>query len=247
VDGLIGGLERHELDLLFQPEISCLDERLIGVESLVRWDGEQSGDATLDQLFQDVERAGEIDRLGDWVLRRACRNAASWSDVFVAVNVSPLQFRRGDFVDSVFAAAAAAGLPLSRLELEITEHACFDDLGQAAEDLQRLRETGVKIALDDFGAGRSPLTHLRRLPLDRLKIDKSFVADLAASKTVEIVKAIVALAKALDLEVTAEGVETRAQFEFLRAAGCDCVQGFLFSGPLSAAGVAERIERAAAG
>lgn len=243
--GLMGGLDREELHVLYQPEVSCIGERLIGVESLVRWESAPEGAGSLDQMVRAVERSGDIDRFGEWVLRRACRQAAVWPGIFVAVNVSPLQFRSDGFVDMVFDAAGACSLDLHRLELEITENSFFEDVETAERQMRRLRDAGVRIALDDFGVGYSSLTYLRRLPLDRLKIDKSFVEDLSSPGTAEIVKAVIALGKALGLKVTAEGVERRSQFDFLRSAGCDCVQGFLFSGPLEADRIAEWLDREA--
>jgi EAL domain-containing protein (putative c-di-GMP-specific phosphodiesterase class I) len=238
VKDLTAALKRDRFLVLYQPELACGDGRLQGVESLVRLDGSRER-ATIGDIVQEAEKTGEIDQLGEWVLRRACRDAAAWPNIFVAVNVSPLQFRGSGFAKAVFKAALLEGLPLGRLELEITETARFENIEQARLEFGELRAAGVKIALDDFGTGYSSLALLSRLPLDRLKIDKSFVDDLQSAPSAEIVRAIIALAGTLGLQVTAEGVETREQFEFLRDAGCDCVQGFLFSGPIAAADVAK--------
>jgi EAL domain-containing protein (putative c-di-GMP-specific phosphodiesterase class I) len=238
VKDLTAALKRDRFLVLYQPELACGDGRLQGVESLVRLDGSRDR-ATIGDIVQEAEKTGEIDQLGEWVLRRACRDAAAWPNIFVAVNVSPLQFRGSGFAKAVFKAALLEGLPLGRLELEITETARFENIEQARLEFGELRAAGVKIALDDFGTGYSSLALLSRLPLDRLKIDKSFVDDLQSAPSAEIVRAIIALAGTLGLQVTAEGVETREQFEFLRDAGCDCVQGFLFSGPIAAADVAK--------
>jgi EAL domain-containing protein (putative c-di-GMP-specific phosphodiesterase class I) len=238
---LIEGLDRGELSLVFQPEVSCRDEAVVGAECLIRWEAKSQAESSVNELVEAVVDQGEVDRLGEWVLRRACRAAAEWPGLFVAVNLSPLQLARPDFVDLVIEAAGSAGLPLSRLELELTEKASFADFEQAERELCRLRAAGVRIALDDFGAGQSDLTYLRRLPIDRLKIDRSYVSDLATRRTAVILESLVRLAKALDLAVTAEGVETRAQFEFLRELGCDCAQGYLFSAPVPAERLAVRL------
>ena len=240
MSSLIGGFEIEELCVLYQPEMACDGATILGVESLVRHSGSPNGTGT-GAFVRAAEKSGEIDRLGEWVLRRACRDAAAWPNIFVAVNVSPLQFRSPRFVDLVVDAARVGGLPLTRLELEITEGSYFDDVDRAEAELRELRALGVKIALDDFGTGYSSLSYLRRLPLDRVKIDKSFVDDLESKGTAAIVRAVISLARALDLEVTAEGIETREQLDFLRAAGCGCVQGFLFSGPLTAPDVTRRV------
>jgi len=232
VSALIRALERQEFSLAYQPQTNSNGSSVAGVEALVRWTDPERGAVAPADFVQAAEKSGDIDQLGEWALRRACRDATRWPDLFVAVNVSPRQFRGPDFVDLVRDAASSAGLPLERLELEITEGAYFDEPDRAEAELQALRAIGVSIALDDFGTGYSSLSYLRRLPLNKIKIDKSFVSDIHVPHSASIVTAVISLAHALDLKVTAEGVETQAQLEFLRAAKCDYIQGFLFSGPV---------------
>ena len=240
----LGAIEKKELSVVYQPQKTCDLSRIVGFESLVRRSA--VGGAVAPSAFvHRAEKNGDIDRLGEWVLRRACVAAAAWGDVIVAVNVSPLQFRSPGFVDLVADAAASAGLPLTRLELEITEGAYFDDIDSAEAEIRSLRELGVRIALDDFGAGYASLTYLRRLPLDKIKIDKSFVDEIHKRDSAAIVKAVIDLAHSLGLSATAEGVETAEQLEFLREAACDFVQGYLVSAPLAATEVVSFIQKSA--
>lgn len=241
MSSLIKAIERQELSLLYQPEMSCDGSVVAGVESLVRWSDPGRGSMQPADFVQAAEKSGDIDQLGEFVLRRACRDAAHWPGIFVAVNVSPLQFRSPNFVKLVEDAALSNGLPLDRLELEITEGAYFDDAERAEEELRSLRALGVSIALDDFGTGYSSLSYLRRLPLNKIKIDKSFVDEIHTAGAAAIVQAVVSLAHALALKITAEGVETRDQLRFLQAAGCDYIQGYLFSGPVEAEEISRRL------
>ncbi len=180
-------------------------------------------------FVQFAERNELIEQLGAWVLRRPCRDGARWSGLRVAVNVSPRQFRSPDFVGFVESTVRAEGMAFDRLEIEITESAYFDDPDRAEKELRLLRALGIRVALDDFGTGYASLSYLRRLPLDKIKIDKSFIDALDTSDGAAIVKAVLGLARALRLEVTAEGVETIRQRDFLVVAGCDYLQGHLFS------------------
>jgi EAL domain-containing protein (putative c-di-GMP-specific phosphodiesterase class I) len=184
-----------------------------------------------------AEESGLITPIGAWVLETACRTAATWpSPLKVAVNLSPVQFRHGDIVSVVEEALRISGLDPARLELEVTESLWIQDPDTALDQLRRLRKLGVTIALDDFGTGYSSLTHLWRFPFDTLKIDRSFVIGMENEpKAAAIIHTITALGKALDMTITAEGVETAAQAQFLKQAGCDRAQGFFFSRPLTAA------------
>jgi EAL domain-containing protein (putative c-di-GMP-specific phosphodiesterase class I) len=186
-----------------------------------------------------AEESGFIVAIGDWVLRRAVRQAADWLaaglDTTMSINVSALQFRQPGFVDGVAHTLQAAGLPPERLELELTETILIQDADETFARLKALHALGVKLAIDDFGTGYSSLSYLKRLPIGRLKIDRSFVKDLPADTSdAGIVNAIVNLGRALGIAVIAEGVETEAQRAFLRQAGCDQFQGFLFARALEA-------------
>lgn len=222
-------LERGEFMVHYQPQVAAESAAIVSVEALVRWNHPDRGLVGPGAFVPLAEKSGIIDDLGAWILARACQDAARWPTIAVGVNVSPRQFARADFVDRVAETAAAAGLPFSRLEIEITESAYFDEPDRAEQEIRRLRALGIKLALDDFGTGYASLALLKRLPFDKLKIDKSFVDDVGSTSGAAIVHAIVALARALGLKITAEGVSTREQQRFLRAAGCHYLQGFLFS------------------
>ena len=240
---ILEGLEREEFHLVYQPQMLADGSRIACVEALLRWNSPARGAVGPADFVAAAEQNGAIQQLGGFVLRRACQDAAAWDSVTVAVNVSGNQLVDPGFVDLVTGAAAQAGLPLARLELELVESVRIENFELVHGVLARLRALGVAIALDDFGAGYSSLTYLRKLPLDKLKIDKSFVDDLNSPASAAIIQAIVALAKALGLKTTAEGVETEAQRLFLRAAGCELLQGFLFSRPLTAAAMSELLGR----
>ena len=190
-----------------------------------------------------AEETGLILPLGLWVLQQACRDAATWpAHVRVSVNLSPVQFRSRTLVADVLAALAAAGLPPQRLALEITEAVLMHDVDQALQVMQALRQLGVRTALDDFGTGYSSLSYLRRFPFDKIKIDRSFVVDLAQGDSAAcIIKAISTLAVGLGMSTIAEGVETLEQLRAVQAAGCDEVQGYLFSRPRPAIEIAAQI------
>ncbi len=208
--------------------------RLSGAEVLVRWRHPAHGLLSPDRFIPIAEEAGMIDQLGEWVLRSAARTAASWpADMSVAVNVSPSQIRHRDFDRQVLSILAETGLPPSRLELELTEAALFNIDENAQGTLGRLRSHGIRIALDDFGTGFSSLSHLIQFNIDRIKIDRSFVRLLGTqAEGAAIVSAILGLSRTLGKATTAEGVETEGQRDFLVAAGCNDLQGFLFSRPV---------------
>jgi EAL domain-containing protein (putative c-di-GMP-specific phosphodiesterase class I) len=188
-----------------------------------------------------AEEIGFIVPLGEWVLREACMAAADWpADMRVSVNLSPVQFKNSGLVQIVIGALAASGLPADRLELEVTETALFDDSDTTLATLYRLREIGVRIAMDDFGTGYSSLSYLQSFPFDRIKIDRSFIKDISDGVgSLNIVRAVAALAKGLGMETTAEGVETSEQRDTVKSEGCTEMQGFLFSRPLAAGELAE--------
>ncbi|MBN8966837.1 MAG: EAL domain-containing protein, partial [Rhizobiales bacterium] len=189
-----------------------------------------------------TEHSGLIIELGARVLRRACLEGKSWPDITVSVNVSPLQFRRLDFVSMVERTLAETGFDPERLELELTESTLLGNLDSAEAAMHRLRALGVRLALDDFGTGYSSLLYLRRFPFNKLKIDRSFVLTIEkATDAAAIVHAIVSLGRGLGMTVTAEGVETAEQHLFLRAAGVHCMQGFRFGKPSDATEITERL------
>jgi PAS domain S-box-containing protein len=225
------------LELHFQPIVDLPSCRTRGYEALCRWRDPDLGDVPPDRFVPVAERAGLIHALGLQVLREACRVAAGWPSLHgvsptVAVNVSPLQLTEPDFVDEVAAAVHEAGLAPSRLYLEITESAAIDDFNVTAERLTALRALGIGVALDDFGVGHSPLSVLRWLPLDVLKIDRSFVAHVHEQARDSVVtRLVIDTAHSLGLHVCAEGVENREQAQQVLAMGCDYAQGFLFGRP----------------
>ena len=232
-------VQQERLMLRFQPKYRLRDQRLVGVEALLRWRDAQHGDIPPNRFVEIAEDSGLIIELGSWVIRAVCRQLADWSArgiaVPVAINVSGKQMLHGDLARVVETEAAAAGIAASLLEMEITESLLIKDSATVREALARLRALGCGIALDDFGTGYSSLAYITRFPPDRLKIDQSFIRHVDESpREAAIASAILALAHSLDVVVTAEGVERAGQLEWLRAHGCDEVQGFLLSGPLSA-------------
>jgi EAL domain-containing protein (putative c-di-GMP-specific phosphodiesterase class I) len=183
--------------------------------------------------------------LGEWVLRKACLEAKAWAGLTVAVNVSPLQFRRQDFVEMVERILAETGFDAKRLELELTESTLLGNVDDAEKAMHRLKAHGVRFALDDFGTGYSSLLYLRRFPFDRIKIDRSFVRSIeTAADAASIVHAIVSLGRGLGMKVTAEGVETAEQQLFLRAAGVHSMQGYRFGKPSPADTITDRLQQA---
>ncbi len=238
---LRGAWERGEVSVVYQPVCRTADGRVVGAEALLRWQHPVLG-AIAPSAFIDVaEQSGLIDQLGPRVLRQACMEAARWiqeagdSRLFVSVNVSPRQLRHGDLPDIVADCLRESGLPANCLHLELTETALISDELQAAALLARLHGTGVKVWLDDFGTGFSGLSHLRRVPVDGLKIDRSFIADLQRDPDdLALTTAIIAMAHSLGITVVAEGVEKQSQYALLAERGCDLVQGYWLSHPLGA-------------
>lgn len=230
-------LERNEFFLVFQPEFDLRTGRVSCWEALIRWKHPDLGLISPDKFIHVAETNGMIIPIGEWVLRTACLHARSWHDrgnpIPVAVNVSAVQFRQAGFCDLVKDVLEQSGLDPEFLELEITESLLLATEDMRFEVLGRLKTLGVKLALDDFGTGFSNLSYLKQLPVSKLKIDRSFISDLQHNPNDEaIAAAIIQMAKCLNLNVTAEGVENENQLRFLRDHGCDDVQGFLFSKPL---------------
>ncbi|MDT3670002.1 MAG: EAL domain-containing protein [Aromatoleum sp.] len=239
-EGLRRALARDEFELYFQPKVSTHSGHLTGAEALVRWRHPERGLVPPGEFIPVAEESGLIVSIGAWVLEEACRTVKTWEDRLprgfrVAVNLSARQLR-GHVDETVRRALATTGVDPSRVELELTESMLMEGTERAIGLMERLAALGVKLALDDFGTGYSSLAYLKRFPLKQLKIDRSFVRDLPADAGARaIVEATIALAHSLGLTVVAEGVETEAQREFLRHAGCTECQGFLFSPPVSAA------------
>ena len=225
--------------MFISPLVSLGDSRVTGCEALLRWRHPLRGMISPAEFIPVAEETGMINELGEWVLNKACSEAASWpDDVRVAVNVSPVQFRSPAFSLKVAMALANSGLPARRLELEITEAVLIRDDDAALAMLYHLRGLGVRIALDDFGTGYSSLSYLQRFPFDKIKIDRCFIKDVAEPDgSACIVQAIVNIAAARHMTTTAEGVETEEQLDALRGLECTEMQGYLFSKPLSAADI----------
>jgi diguanylate cyclase (GGDEF)-like protein len=229
-----GGLETY-----YQPVVNIEDDKISSCEALLRWRHPERGMISPAEFIPIAEDSGLINQLGLWVLNAACAEAATWPDhVRVAVNVSPVQFRSPSLALNVAAALAACNLPASRLELEITEAVLIRDDEAALDMLHQLRKLGVRIALDDFGTGYSSLSYLQRFPFDKIKIDRSFIRDIAGpGASSSIVQAVVNIAAASDMTTTAEGVETEQQRNLLYILGCTEMQGYLFSPAIPAADV----------
>jgi diguanylate cyclase (GGDEF)-like protein len=225
-------LAARAFDVHYQPIVKAEGGAIVGVEALLRWNHATRG-AIPPQLFVRIaEEAGLMDQLGEFVLRRALTDAARWPALYIAVNLSPVQMRDRKFVELMASVLAETKIAPSRIVLEITESVLIDDPETAKSRLEDLRALGVKLALDDFGSGYSSLAYLQRLPFDKLKIDRGFVAALEHSANAGvIIQAIVALGRALGLSVLIEGVETEEQRVLMRLAGCNEMQGFLFARP----------------
>lgn len=238
-------IDNGELRLHYQPIVNNSGAVVLGVEALCRWSHPHRGEVSPAEFIPIAEHSGLIIPLGEWVLRRACLDGLAWPGLTVAVNVSPLQFRRADFVDTVERVLADTGFDAARLELEITEGTLIGNVESADAAMRRLKARGIRLALDDFGTGYSSLQYLRRFPFDKLKIDRSFVRSIEnASDSAAIVHAVVSLGRGLGMKVTAEGVETADQHLFLRAAGVHFMQGFRFGRPDSAATITARLDSA---
>jgi diguanylate cyclase (GGDEF)-like protein len=230
---LRAALTEGQFVLFYQPVINLEHGSISGFEALIRWQHPERGLVPPNEFIPLAEEIGLIVRIGEWVLRQACTTVARWpGDASVSVNISPAQFRNPGLVQAVLIALADSGLPARRLELEITETVLLEDSEQTLSTLHRLRDLGVRIAMDDFGTGYSSLSYLQSFPFDRIKIDRSFVKDItSASGSLNIVRAVAAMAKGLGMAATAEGVETQEQLETVRTEGCTEMQGFLFSKP----------------
>jgi len=236
-------IENDSLILLYQPIVNKSGETVVGVEALCRWTHPTRGEIPPSEFIAVAEHSGLIIELGAWVLRRACLDGKAWPDLTLSVNVSPLQFRRTDFFDVVQNTLSETAFDPARLEIELTESVLLGNVDTAEAGMMRLKALGVRLALDDFGTGYSSLLYLRRLPFDKLKIDRSFVRSIEkAADAAAIVHAVVSLGRGLGMKVTAEGVETADQQLFLRAAGVHFMQGYRFGKAVSAAEITARLQ-----
>jgi EAL domain-containing protein (putative c-di-GMP-specific phosphodiesterase class I) len=230
-------LDRDQLCLYYQPMYTAADHRQTAYEALSRWPHPSLGFVPPKEFIRLAEETGLIVRLGEWVLREACRQCRWWQDhgkpmVRVAVNVSSLQFARTDFVDTVLGVLRETGLTGDLLDLELTESIVLGDIDSAIREMARLRECGVRISVDDFGTGYSSLGYLPKLPVDILKIDRCFVTQIGENDdAVPLIRGLISLAHSIGKRVIVEGIETSAQLEILRDLRCDEVQGFLLGRP----------------
>jgi diguanylate cyclase (GGDEF)-like protein len=230
---LRGALARGEFDLHYHPIIDIRSNTTANLEALLRWRHPQRGPISPAEFIPLAEESGLIEPIGEWVLRRACADAARWpAPIKVAANLSPLQFRRGNLVEVIVGILKDSGLAAERLMLEITESVLMQGSRENLETLHRLRALGIAVVLDDFGTGYSSLSYLRMFPFDQIKIDRSFVSELASNSDCSaIVSAVAGLGRSLNVDTVAEGVETEEQLKLARAAGCTHAQGFLFGRP----------------
>lgn len=242
-------LERSELVLYYQPQVNLVTGRIIGAEALLRWQHSKLGLLLPNQFIPVAEETGQIVPIGEWVLKSACLQAKTWQSIHpmsirVAVNLSARQFNQHNLADTVSQVLQASELDPNLLVIEMTETNIMEDVASTIASLQALKSLGIQLAVDDFGTGYSSLNYLKRFPIDTLKIDRSFVTDITNDvNDAAIAKAIIALAQSLQLKVVAEGVETAAQLQFLKQSGCQAVQGYLFSPPVTAAEFAQLLSQ----
>ncbi|MBI4275190.1 MAG: EAL domain-containing protein, partial [Rhizobiales bacterium] len=229
-------IERKEFILHYQPQARMGGE-IVGFEALVRWESLTRGLVSPAKFIPVAEESGLIHALGEWILREACREAASWSKPLrIAINLSPMQFCQGDLTTLVHTILLETGLSPMRLDLEITESVLIGDHSRALTTLRRLKGLGVQISMDDFGTGYSSLSYLQSFPFDRIKIDQAFISNVERNaQSAAIVRAVIGLGRGLNLPILAEGVENEKQLAFLAREGCDEIQGFYY-------GAAEPIE-----
>ena len=246
-------LENDELTLNYQAKVDLATQRITGAEALLRWSNDKLGFVSPEEFIPIAEETGLIVPIGEWVLRTACMEAAKWRSpdglpVQVAVNLSALQFMHGDLVARTISCLNDSGLDPKSLDLELTESLLVERPDETIIILNRLKDMGISISMDDFGTGYSSLSYLTRFPLDSLKVDRAFVTDLPHDRdAVVVVRAIVGMAKQLDLHIVAEGIDTSGQMEFLHGLGCQTGQGYLFSKPISNKQFMELLNDRAAG
>jgi EAL domain-containing protein (putative c-di-GMP-specific phosphodiesterase class I) len=237
-------IEKDELTVVFQPVVSAKSRRITGVEALVRWNRDGHGPVSPEVFIPVAETSGLIDQLGLIVLRKACMTARRWPEIKLSVNISPVQFRNPSFSTSVHDVLRQTQMEPERLRLEMTEGYFIQHPERASFVIEKLKALGVQIALDDFGAGFASVGYLRRFGFNRMKIDRSLVAALEnGGRSLDMLEATVALARSLEIPVTAEGVESVEQASILQLCGCDELQGYLFSKPVSPEEVTLLLER----
>lgn len=242
-------IDRDQFVLYYQARVDLITEQIVGVEVLIRWKHPARGLVQPDKFMAIAEESGVVVPLGRWVLREGCRQGRAWLDagmppVRVAVNISAVELRAKDFVEGVRNVLAETGLEPGSLELEVTETALLQNSKAVATVLQAIKDLGVHLALDDFGTGYSSLSHVRRLPIDALKIDRSFIRELATNADdASVVRAMISMGRSLQMKVVAEGVETREQLECLRRYGCPEGQGYYFSKAIDAADFTRLLRR----
>jgi EAL domain-containing protein (putative c-di-GMP-specific phosphodiesterase class I) len=249
---LIHALEANEFQLVYQPQICPRSNRVVGVEALIRWHHPAKGLISPAEFIPVAEETGLIFKLGQWILETACLQARQWLDngyeLTVSVNLSAKQFNNKNLQSVIIEALQKSQLPAQNLMLELTESMMMLDIEAHIVELQALKELGVHVSIDDFGTGYSSLNYLKRLPIDELKIDKSFVDDISSDEDDRnIVRSIIALGHNLHMKVVAEGVEDQIQFDFLTENGCDIIQGYFCSKPLAVSAVAEFLDKNRAG
>jgi EAL domain-containing protein (putative c-di-GMP-specific phosphodiesterase class I) len=239
-NGLRRALERSELVLYYQPQIDLASGRVVGTEALLRWNHPDFGLVAPGRFIPIAEDSGLIVPIGEWVITEACRQAVAWQKaglpaLQMAVNLSAVQFKRGNVEQIVITALQQSGLAPSLLELELTESILIENVEQVLSTVKRLKQLGVKLSIDDFGTGYSSLSYLKRFDIDKLKIDQSFIRDLATdTDDAAIVNAVIQMARSLNLKTIAEGVEHPDMLDLLRGFQCDEVQGYYFARPMPA-------------
>ncbi|WP_242031904.1 putative bifunctional diguanylate cyclase/phosphodiesterase [Microcoleus sp. FACHB-672] len=246
-------LTRNEIHLHYQPRVDLGHNQIVGVEALVRWQHPELGFVSPVKFIPIAEANGLIVPIGEWVLRTACTQNRIWQQaglppIRMAVNLSARQFEQSDLVERINQILEETGMDVSYLELEVTESLFVDNVQNTINILQQLRDRGITLALDDFGTGYSSLNYLRHFPIDTLKIDRSFVRDVVADPhNAAVTNAIISLAKSLELKITAEGVETQDQFEYIKSQGCNEIQGYYFSRPIPADALATLLQTGVTG
>jgi EAL domain-containing protein (putative c-di-GMP-specific phosphodiesterase class I) len=231
-------IQHDELSLVYQPQLDIKQNKIIGAEALLRWNHRQLGFISPEVFIPIAEESGQIEKIGQWVLHQACQQLAEWLKQFeqpfiLAINLSAVQFRNTHLNENILELIDEFKLPHQSIELEITESIAIEDINHTIKQMERLTTTGIEFSLDDFGTGFSSLTSLKKLPISKLKVDKSFIDEMLTNKDDDaIVEAVLSLAKILNVSTIAEGVETQQQLNSLKQKGCDAIQGYLFSRPL---------------
>jgi EAL domain-containing protein (putative c-di-GMP-specific phosphodiesterase class I) len=247
---LVLALETEQFYLVYQPQVCVLQTKVVGVEALIRWNHPTKGLIPPSEFIPIAEETGLILKLGEWILQTACRQTKQWLalgfNITVSVNLSTRQLNQKNLLEVIADTLRQTQLPAQNLMLELTESMMMSNIEAHIVDLQTLKALGVHVSIDDFGTGYSSLSYLKRLPIDELKIDKSFVDDIDCDESDrDIVRSIVTLGHNLRLKVVAEGVEQQAQVDFLKDNGCDIIQGYFYSKPLAATAVVEFLENIA--